>query len=114
LKYTSGTSKGRTTLGTWAATAVLPALLCLASGCSSFTEGYGYAEATQDEQIERAAMDRLTQDDLTAPEGLGVRVENGVATVYGSVPTAPIRLRALSVVNGTPGVTEVVDKIVLR
>lgn len=87
----------------------LAVTMSLLSGCETLT-----GEGPIDEDagsIERNIMDRLNRDDATRNKGLGVRVENGVATLYGTVPNEEVRARALDVVKGAAGVTDVQDEL---
>ena len=81
------------------------------SGCTTYSTTTPGATAGSNDQIEDDVIERLRQDDLTSTQGFGVRIEGGIATLYGSVPDEIVRLRALGIVRSTPGVKEVVDKL---
>jgi len=86
-------------------------VLLLAAGCTLFDQAPAEPEVTDDRAIARAVMSRLSVDDITRSQGFGVRVERGIVTLYGSVPSEAARARALSIVRGTPGVIEVEDEL---
>jgi osmotically-inducible protein OsmY len=64
-----------------------------------------------DDAIALSVMDRLQQDNVTATARFDVQVQDGVVSMGGPVDSDVIRLRALSVARGTPGVTEVRDEM---
>ncbi len=77
----------------------------LVMGCASLTS----ADMGSDAELAAAIQDRLSQDAVTGRAPLGVSVDQGVATLSGSLRDAGARARALSIVRGTPGVRGVVD-----
>ena len=70
--------------------------------------------STEDQHLTQAVMERLYQDKLVGHQVLGVSVQNGVATLRGSVADEGLRARAKSIVQSTPGVVEVKDQTTLR
>lgn len=66
----------------------------------------------EDQNLTRIVMERLYQDDLVSRQLLKVNVENGVATLRGSITDEGIRARAKAIVQSTPGVVEVKDETV--
>lgn len=74
-------------------------------GCASLTSG----DLGGDAELAATIQDRLAQDAVAGRRPLMVSVEQGVATVSGSLPDAGARARALAIVRGTPGVRGVVD-----
>ena len=77
----------------------------LVMGCASLTS----AETGSDAELAAAIQDRLSQDAVAGRSPLGVSVNQGVATLSGSLRDSGARVRALSIVSGTPGVRGVVD-----
>ena len=65
---------------------------------------------TSDQDAAVLAMDRLNREAMTARATLSVQVEDGLAILYGTVPDEATRQRALQVLEGTPGVYEVLDR----
>ena len=77
-------------------------------GCATMQTGAG---SENDQAVQRHVLERLQQDGVTASHGLGVRVRGGVAMLNGSVPDETVRVRAMSIVRATPGVTEVRENL---
>ena len=77
----------------------------LVMGCANLA----LPETGSDAELAEAIQDRLSQDAVAGRSPLGVSVEQGVATLSGSLSDAGARARALSIVRGTPGVRGVVD-----
>lgn len=89
------------------------ALLAL-SGCAAW-EGQDFSvDPTSDEGITAIANSRLNEDSMTARATLSASVENGLATLYGSVPDQATRQRAIQILTGTPGIFDVLDHTRLR
>ncbi len=87
------------------ASAVLSAL----SGCAAL-EGQDLADdPTSDEGISSIANSRLNDDAMVARATLSATVEDGLAILYGTVPDEATRQRALQILQGTPGIFEVLD-----
>ncbi len=87
----------------------------LLAGCPSMTPAPNPAvQNLDDRQIANDINFRLREDSWTKVMTFGVAVENGIATIQGSVPDEVTRARVLGIVRSTPGVTEVVDKIYRR
>ena len=57
-------------------------------------------------QIER----RLASDPVTSRLRLGIQSEDGIVTLTGRIDQSAVRMRAVSIVRGTPGVRGVIDK----
>ena len=67
-----------------------------------------------DQQLEKQIADKLRYDRVglgSTFNAFGLKVENGVVTVQGDVRDYPSRDSALSIVETTPGVKDVVDNI---
>jgi hyperosmotically inducible periplasmic protein len=67
-----------------------------------------------DQQLQQQLADKLRYDRVgygIAFNALGLNVQNGVVTVAGDVRDYPARDSALSIIETTPGVKEVVDNI---
>jgi osmotically-inducible protein OsmY len=63
-----------------------------------------------DDGIASIATSRLNSDSMTARSTLSVTVANGRATLYGTVPDEVVRQRAIQILEGTPGIYEVLDR----
>jgi osmotically-inducible protein OsmY len=68
------------------------------------------ADRSPDQELAASISSRLRSDPVTARTNLGVEVDDGVVTLMGRLDNKAVRLRALSVVQGTPGVRGVIDK----
>ncbi|MGD9780525.1 MAG: BON domain-containing protein [Kiritimatiellia bacterium] len=80
------------------------------SGCASL-DGMGLGDDdTSDDGIASLAASRLNGDSMTASATLSVAVENGMATLYGTVPNEMTRQRALQILRDTPGIFDVLDR----
>lgn len=79
--------------------------LALAAGCALLDT----PDPGSDAGIQAAAMDGLSRDRMTAEATLLVTVENGLATLTGTVPDAAVRQRAIQILENTPGIFEVRD-----
>ena len=88
---------------------ILAVLLLLFSGCAMLQEDAFDFDPGSDEGIAAAAASRLNSDGMTARATLSVNVENGRATLYGTVPDPVTRERAIQILQGTPGVIDVRD-----
>jgi osmotically-inducible protein OsmY len=67
-----------------------------------------------DQQLQKELSDKLRYDRLgfgVAFNALGLNVQNGVVTVVGDVHDYPSRDSALSIIQTTPGVKDIVDNI---
>jgi hyperosmotically inducible periplasmic protein len=89
--------------------AILAAVMTLA-GCATIPDDSALAPTT-DAQLANAVLQRLTQDAVTGMSTFNVEAENGVVTLYGSLPNDSIRARAIAIARSTPGVKDVVNKI---
>lgn len=84
--------------------------LALAAGCAMLENaGWGEPDPSTDAGIQAAAMDGLSRDRMTAEANLLVTVENGMATLTGSVPNEAVRQRAIQILERTDGIFEVRD-----
>ena len=80
------------------------------SGCASL-DGLGLGDDdTSDDGIAATAASRLNGDSMTASATLSVAVENGMATLYGTVPNEMTRQRAIQILKDTPGIFDVLDR----
>jgi osmotically-inducible protein OsmY len=80
------------------------------AGCAGLDQSLNRPLDDDDAAVQRNVMERLEQENIL-PGSFSVRVSGGVATVYGRVPGEQARARALSVVRGTPGVSQVEDRL---
>ena len=89
----------------------LPFLAMLAlSGCAILQQEDLSDEPITDDGIASIAASRLNSDSMTARATLSVRVENGLAILYGTVPDEAVRQRAIQILEGTSGIFEVLDE----
>ncbi len=84
-------------------------LMLLPAGCAVLQGEDLSDEPVTDEGIAALAASRLNGDGMVARATLNVTVENGLATLSGTVPNEATRQRALQILQGTPGVTDVRD-----
>lgn len=79
------------------------------SGCASLPAVDGGGDPA-DAAVRGRIEQRLSADPVTAPLRLGIQVDDGIVTLSGRIDQAHVRLRAVSIVRGTPGVRGVIDK----
>lgn len=82
------------------------------TGCSMTSEGLG--PATTDQELAQDVEQRLDQDPVTGMQTFVVTAADGVVTLQGIVSQDAVRFRAESIARDTPGVREVVNRILLR
>ena len=87
---------------------VVLGVLVVAAGCAM--TGSVREPLTGDAALAHAVQTRLRDDPMTARANLGVEADDGVVTLIGRLDSKAMRLRAVSVVQGTPGVRGVIDK----
>ena len=80
------------------------------AGCATMTDDSAL-EPTTDAELANAVVQRLAQDAVTGMSTFNVEAENGVVTLYGSLPDNTIRARAIAIARSTPGVKDVINKI---
>lgn len=90
---------------------ILTAILTLFvfSGCAGLSDA-DWDHPTSDDDIAALASSRLNNDAMVARATLSVTVENGMAKLYGTVPDQVTRQRALQILEGTPGIFDVMDR----
>lgn len=81
--------------------------LTLAAGCAVLDRAA--PEPGSNAAVQAAAMDGLSRDPMTGSANLLVTVENGLATLTGSVPSVAVRQRAIQILERTEGIFEVRD-----
>ncbi|MBR4190844.1 MAG: BON domain-containing protein [Kiritimatiellae bacterium] len=81
--------------------------LALAAGCAVLDPAA--PDPGSDDGIQAAAMDGLSRDPMTAAANLLVSVDNGLATLTGTVPNTAVRQRAIQILERTDGIFEVRD-----
>jgi osmotically-inducible protein OsmY len=86
------------------------AALFVLSGCAALQGQDISNDPVSDEGIASIAHSRLNDDAMTARATLSVTVENGLATLYGTVPDEAVRQRALQILAGTDGIFDVLDR----
>ncbi len=89
---------------------LMAALLWTVTGCTSLNGESLAIDSTTDEGAEALASGRLSNDPMVASATLSVSVEDGLGILYGIVPNETVRMRALQILSGTPGVYEVLDR----
>lgn len=80
------------------------------SGCSALQGQDLSDDPITDDGIASIAASRLNSDPMTARATLSVTVEDGLATLSGSVPSEAVRQRAIQILEGTDGIFEVLDE----
>ena len=80
------------------------------TGCTTMTNDAAVAP-TSDAELANSVLQRLTQDAVTGMSTFNVQAENGVVTLYGSLPDNTVRARAIAIARSTPGVKNVINKI---
>ena len=80
------------------------------TGCTTMTDDSSVAPGT-DEELANLVLQRLTQDAVTGMSTFNVEAQDGVVTLYGSLPDNTIRARAIAIARSTRGVKDVVNKI---
>lgn len=88
-------------------TAAATLFLALAAGCAVLDQAA--PDPDSDAGIQASAMDGLSRDSMTADANLLVTVDNGLATLTGSVPNEAVRQRAIQILEHTDGIFEVRD-----
>ena len=78
--------------------------LLWATGCTTLP-------LDDDQGLRNAVLQRLNQDELIRRTMINVTARQGVITLMGQIPDDALRLRAVSIVRGTPGVREVEDHL---
>ncbi|MBU0678396.1 MAG: BON domain-containing protein [Verrucomicrobia bacterium] len=85
----------------------------LLAGCSTMISGTTDSTASyEDQQMTVDIVSRLSNDTITAPYSFSISAQDGVVIIGGFVSDSHARRMALSVAAGTPGVTEVVDRMI--
>lgn len=87
--------------------------LSMVGGCTTFPGSESMGPST-DEQLARDVQMRLANDPLAADFTFGITAVGSTVTVDGAVPSENLRVRVIGIARGTPGVTEVVDKLYRR
>jgi osmotically-inducible protein OsmY len=90
--------------------ALAAAALLALSGCAALEGQDLSSEPVTDPEIAALASSRLNGDSMVASATLSVTVEDGLAILKGTVPNEAVRLRAISILEGTPGIYEVLDR----
>jgi osmotically-inducible protein OsmY len=84
--------------------------LACAAGCALLDKSPKWMpQPGTDAGIQAAAINALSRDGMTADANLAVTVENGLATLTGSVPNEAVRQRAIQILERTDGIFEVRD-----
>ena len=89
---------------------VLSAVLSLPAGCAMLQGEDLSNDPTSDDGIASIANSRLNNDAMVAQATLSVTVDNGQAVLYGTVPDEATRQRAIQILEGTPGIFDVLDR----
>ncbi|HMO04631.1 MAG TPA: BON domain-containing protein [Kiritimatiellia bacterium] len=88
---------------------VMMAWAMIGAGCASLPALDNGGDPS-DTAVRVRIEQRLSSDPVTAPLRLGITVDDGIVTLSGRIDQAHVRLRAVSIVRGTPGVRGVIDK----
>ena len=88
----------------------LSAALGLLTGCAILQGEDLSDDPVSDAGIASIANSRLNNDDMVARATLNVTVDSGLAVLYGTVPDEPTRQRAIQILQGTPGIFDVLDR----
>ncbi len=97
----------------WACLIVLIAAALL-TGCKSIPCPDDGSQASKDCQLANEITLRLQEDSVAGNYTFNVSVENSTATVQGVVPDFPTGGRVIGIVRATPGVTNVINKLLMR
>ena len=73
--------------------------------------GCGTLPTDTDQELKSEVLHRLNQDDLVRREVIGVTVSQGTVTLFGNVSDDTLRMRAVGIAGGTPGVQKVDDRL---
>lgn len=79
------------------------------AGCAT-TDG-GAGESSADSELAASIRQRLSVDPAYRDQFFSVDVVGGDVTIRGTVRSEAERMRVLSIVRGTPGVTLVIDRL---
>lgn len=81
------------------------------SGCASTRERVAaeIPQPTADEALVIHIDQRLRNDPVTSRLRLGVQSVDGIVTLSGRIDESAVRMRAVNLVRGTPGVRGVID-----
>ncbi len=77
-------------------------------------EGNGESESATDRTVREEIMDFLTRDESVDASDVSVRVEDGVATLIGSVDEARMKQSIEDAVQSVPGVEEVLNCLIVN
>jgi len=98
-----------------AALLVFPVLgLLLATSCGTLSSRDPHPARDvdrTDHHLALSVLNRLRNDDLTGRLAFNATAEDGVVYLYGSVPDQAVRMRVRAVVETTPGVVSMVDRM---
>jgi osmotically-inducible protein OsmY len=89
---------------------LLAAMMLVLTGCAALQGQDIGDDPVSDDGIASIATSRLNGDPMTARSMLSVEVDNGLATLYGTVPDEAVRQRAIQILEATPGIFEVLDR----
>ena len=94
---------------------LLVVTLVLVSGCQSYREGGSrtIGEFTDDVAIQTRVKTALIGDEEIKGLPINVEVVRGVVTLYGPSPSDYARNKAVEIVRGIRGVTEVRDRLTI-
>jgi hyperosmotically inducible periplasmic protein len=96
--------------------ALLLCIVLLAAGCASYDRDDGrrtIGQTTDDLAIQTIVKTRLFNDPEISGFTINTDVNRGVVTLYGRVPSAELKGRALEIAGSVRGVNRVVDKLVI-
>lgn len=88
------------------------AITLTSTGCSTpYRNPAGHQVMDVDQDIQRIIYTRLQSDPVTATQGFGVEVQNGVVTLYGATSSTSARMAAVNIAGGVSGVRQVISRI---
>lgn len=93
----------------------LVGVLALVAGCSSITDSLnqraGAAEDPMDTRLRVEILGRLQSDAVTMHQAYGIAVQDGMVRLTGVAANDMVRYRAISIIQNTPGVRQVDDRM---
>lgn len=90
-------------------------IACLAAGCAGYRDDSArtIGEFTDDLGIQASVKTVLVRDDDINGLGINVEVSRSVVSLYGDVPSAAVRDKAIALAAGVRGVQKVEDHLTI-
>jgi osmotically-inducible protein OsmY len=92
----------------WIGCGVSVMMLLMLVGCATTSSREGPGESSEDAAITAKVQSSFAADPLVSASGIGIRTAKGVVHLSGAVKTEQERFRAIQLVQGVPGVKEIV------